>query len=264
MIPHAAKTLAALLLSSCCATALAAPAATCSAASGERRVAVLELYTSEGCNSCPPTDKWVSMLPSKGFGPDRLIPLALHVDYWNYLGWKDPFSKGQYSDRQRWVSQTNGANFVYTPQIVVNGKDYRRGPVWDNLSQRVNEINREKPGADIRLSGSAGNGAFEVAAASQLRTGADRRSAQLYLALYENDLSNDVRAGENAGKKLHHNFVVRDLAGPFGFDASGAAKVQQRFAVSESWKKKDLVTVAFVQNSANGEVLQALALPACN
>ncbi|MBI2314396.1 MAG: DUF1223 domain-containing protein [Betaproteobacteria bacterium] len=264
MIPQAAKSLAALLLSSCCIAAVAAPAATCSAVSGERRVAVLELYTSEGCNSCPPTDQWVSMLPSKGFGPDRLIPLALHVDYWNHLGWKDPFSKGQYSERQRWMSQINQAGFVYTPQVVLNGRDYRRGLVWDNLSNRVDVINREKPGADIRLSGTSGNGAFEVAAASQLRTGAERKSTQLYLALYENDLSNDVRAGENSGKKLHHDFVVRELAGPFGFDASGAAKVAQRFPVPENWKKKDLVTVAFVQDSANGEVLQALALPVCN
>ena len=77
----------------------AAPAAQCSAFSAERRVPLLELYTSEGCNSCPPTDRWFSALPEKGLTSWQVVALAFHVDYWNYLGWRDPFSKAEYSER---------------------------------------------------------------------------------------------------------------------------------------------------------------------
>ena len=258
------KFLPALALSLYCLGAVAAvPGAACSAASGERKVAVLELYTSEGCNSCPPADNWISTLPAKGLGPDKLVALALHVDYWNYLGWKDPFSQSQFSERQRWVNRLNRAGFVYTPQLVLNGKDYRRSLGWDNFAERVRDVNRGQPGADIRLSAMPASSALEVSANARLKNGGDRRRAQLYLALYENDLANDVRAGENAGRRLQHDFVVRQWAGPFAFDASGEAKVQQHFNIAENWKRKDLVAVALVQNNSSGDMLQALALPLC-
>ncbi len=106
-------------------------AAECSAKSGVKSVPLLELYTSEGCSSCPPADKWLSNLKPS---PDKLIPLAFHVDYWDYIGWKDRFSKAEYSDRQRKTAAFGGAGFVYTPQFVFNGRDFRG---WDN--SRINE-----------------------------------------------------------------------------------------------------------------------------
>ena len=95
----------------------------CTAKSGERRVALLELYTSEGCNSCPPTDEWVSKLPSNGLTSDRIVPLAFHVDYWNYLGWQDVFSQTSFTERQRQTAQINSSGFIYTPQLVLTGRD---------------------------------------------------------------------------------------------------------------------------------------------
>src|SRR4051812_22348452 len=97
------------------AAAHAASPFQCSAASGERRVPLLELYTSEGCDSCPPADKWLSELPGRGFGPDRVVALAYHVDYWDYIGWRDPYAQARFSEGQRFVNARNGDRGIYTP-----------------------------------------------------------------------------------------------------------------------------------------------------
>lgn len=236
----------------------------CVSKSGEHRVALLELYTSEGCSSCPPADEWVSKLPSKGLTSDRIVPLAFHVDYWNYLGWRDMFSQTNFTERQRQTAQISHTGIIYTPQLVLNGRDYRRGILWDSTSERIKEINQQKPLADISL-------ALSMPVAGQLHVlgqivvaGAlERQNTQAYLALYENNLGNDVRAGENNGRTLHHDFVVRELVGPIPIDAQGNAQFQQTFNLKSGWKLQDSGVVAFVQNNRSGDVLQALALAAC-
>ena len=99
--------------------ALSAAAASCKAQSGDRTVALVELYTSEGCSSCPPADRWLSGLSGRGFTPDRVVPLSLHVDYWDYIGWKDPYAKREFSQRQRKLSQLQRMALVYTPQVEI-------------------------------------------------------------------------------------------------------------------------------------------------
>jgi hypothetical protein len=126
-------------------------AATCTAESSARRVALLELYTSEGCNSCPPTDLWVSGIPGRGYTPTSVVTLAFHVDYWNYLGWPDPFSRAQYSERQSVASLRNRARVVYTPRLLLNGRDYRRGAVFDDFGERLGALNRDPAKASISL-----------------------------------------------------------------------------------------------------------------
>src|SRR3989338_9674550 len=107
-------------------TALAPAAfAACDARSGARTAALVELYTSEGCSSCPPADRWLSGLASKGYAPDRVVPLSLHVDYWDYIGWKDPYAKREFSLRQRKLSQLQRMALVYTPQVLLQGRDFR-------------------------------------------------------------------------------------------------------------------------------------------
>lgn len=249
-----------------CAAMLGSPgavsAAQCNAASGAQRVPLLELYTSEGCDSCPPTDRWVSALPSRGLSARRVVTLAFHVDYWNYLGWADPFAQARFSERQRWVSLHNRARFVYTPQLVLNGRDYRRGTLRDDFSDKVGAINREHPKATIMLrQNPPSDGTLEINGTVTVHDAGERRNAQVYIALYENNLANEVTAGENRGKKLQHDFVVRDLAGPFPGDAS--AKLSHGFKLGPRWKVRDLQIAAFVQNQQTGEVLQALALPRC-
>src|SRR6516225_4364306 len=91
----------------------------CRAASGPRAPAVVELYTSEGCSSCPPADRWLSALKDR---PD-VVPLAFHVDYWDSLGWKDRFAQAQFSQRQNATQHTSGARFAYTPQVILDSRD---------------------------------------------------------------------------------------------------------------------------------------------
>lgn len=246
------------------AVSSAAPAAQCSASSAERRVPLLELYTSEGCNSCPPTDRWFSALPEKGLTPRQVVALAFHVDYWNYLGWRDPFSKAEYSERQRSASIRNKARFVYTPQLLLDGRDYRRAIFLDDIADRVNAIGREEPAAAIRLEQVVeGNNALLVQGAIAVKDGTQPADARAYVALYENRLSNQIAAGENRGKRLEHDFVVRALSPLRPADPDGSLEFQHRFSLDEGWKRGNLHLAAFVQNERSGKTLQALAVPIC-
>jgi hypothetical protein len=227
-------------------------------------VALLELYTSEGCNSCPPTDRWVSELPARGHDPASVVALAFHVDYWNYLGWRDPFSKPQYSERQRAASIRNRARVVYTPQLLLNGKDYRRGTVFDGFGERLGALNRNPARARISLQLAPGDpSGLDVTGTATVPDLSARAGAQVYLALYENNLSNEVKAGENRGKRLRHDFVVRELAGPYPVDSGGEASLARHFGLDPRWKTGDLYVAAFVQSERSGDVLQALAMAVC-
>jgi hypothetical protein len=233
-------------------------AATCSASSSTQRVALLELYTSEGCDSCPPADRWLSALPSRGFDSQRVVTLSYHVDYWNYLGWKDPFAQARFTERQRFTNNRIRNRTIYTPQLMLDGKDYRAGLSLIDFEQRINAVNRAKPGADIAMSMNTAVGALDASA--QIKLHHKETGAAVFLALTENKLANQVSAGENKGKRLEHDFVVRELAGPFAAETSA---INHKFRVAPVWKTRDLAVAAFVQNTATGEVLQALALPYC-
>jgi hypothetical protein len=229
-------------------------AAECRAVSAPHRVPVLELYTSEGCDSCPPADRWISGLPLRGFGADRLVSLAFHVDYWDRLGWPDRFAQARFTERQRVVNERNRSRVIYTPQLVLNGRDYRRG-LTDDLALRVAAISREPARASISLMLSALQAEWHVTGQSSLT---ELRDTQLFVALYENNLESEVKAGENRNKRLHHDFVVRHLAGPFAYGAFSHA-----FSIDRGWKRADLSVAAFMQDARTGDVLQAVALSGC-
>lgn len=236
----------------------------CSAESGAIRVALLELYTSEGCDSCPPADRWASALPGQGIGTERVVTLGLHVDYWDYLGWKDPFASSQYSTRQRSANQRNGARVLYTPQLMLNGKDFRRSASTDGLARRVAEINRQPAPARIRIELEAVEPRRIVATGTAaVPEAGSRPHAAAYLALYENHLETSVPAGENRGKRLRHDFVVRDLSGPYALGPDGVARFERSYRLQSSWKAGDLHLAIFVQDERTGEVLQALAVRNC-
>jgi hypothetical protein len=235
-----------------------AHAASCNATSGTQRTALLELYTSEGCDSCPPADRWVSALPAHGFSAARVITLAYHVDYWNYLGWADPFAQARFTERQRFANNRIRNHTIYTPQLMLDGKDYRQGLSLPDFQQRISAVNREPPGADIALSMNTAAGTLETSA--RIRLHRTEAGAAVFLALTENKLINQVSAGENKGKRLEHDFVVRELAGPFAADT---AAINHKFRIAPTWKARNLSVAAFVQTAATGEVLQALALPHC-
>ena len=235
----------------------AAFAADCSAESTARRVPLLELYTSEGCDSCPPVDRWVSELPARGSDASRVVVLAFHVDYWDRLGWPDGFAQARFSERQRIANSRNGARFVYTPQLMLNGKDYRRGALRDDFGNRVAELSSTPAKAALRLALARAPERVGVTVTASTQ-GMEPARAQTWLALCENGLATDVPAGENRGKRLQHDFVVRELAGPFGLTT-----VKHDFRLRSGWKEGNLGVAAFVTDSRSGEALQAIALRVC-
>lgn len=243
-------------------SASAFAAGQCSAKSGDETAAVLELYTSEGCNSCPPADKWVSSLVPNGFSANQIVPLAFHVDYWDYIGWSDRFANSEFSSRHRGLARANGSGTVYTPQIFVSGKDIRLAFSNVKLNGTLKPINTAKPRADIGLALDASTpGMLNLSASASLADPSDE--AQAYLAVYENKLYSNVKAGENRGVKLHHDYVVREFIGPLKFDRQGKLETKRSVTVASDWKLKDLGVAAFVQRRDNGETLQALQLPGC-
>jgi hypothetical protein len=234
--------------------------AACEAKSGIATAALFELYTSEGCNTCPPADDWLAGLARRGFGLDRVVPLALHVDYWDRLGWRDRFSQKQFTNRQHEFARLSSARSVYTPEIVLNGREYRHWR-FANFGPEIVRINDVPARADIHLRLDSSAKTFKVTGTASLK---QRSSpAGLYLALYENNLSSEVTAGENRGRVLHHEFVVRTLLGPFALNASGPTAFKETFTLGAGWKFKDLGVAGFIQESNGTTILQALALPAC-
>ncbi len=238
----------------------------CTAKSPERTTALVELYTSEGCDSCPPADRWLSSLGPRGFAPDRVVPIALHVDYWDYIGWKDPYARQAHSARQRKMAQLARAAAIYTPQVVLQGQDF---PAWRDggnpgaFEQAVAKINARAAKARIALTLDTGRkGAFEVQASAELLEASPQGAAALYLGAYENKLVSEVKAGENRGKTLPHDYVVLQWVGPLEFKGGKLAERHALPLLPKAVPGRSGVA-AFVQNRANSEVLQALMLPAC-
>jgi hypothetical protein len=227
----------------CTALAAMPPAARaqrCAAESGAEVPVVVELYTSEGCNSCPPADRWLSTLKDK----PGVLAAAFHVDYWDRLGWKDRFASPRYSERQAARQAITGARYNYTPQVLVNGADWRR---WPELPGTANsssvrlQLQREGDQIDIGV---------------QSTTDASRRWA-LWWAALEDGHDSDVKAGENSGVRLHHDHVVRH----YGGIAPWSGPLTQRVAVPARGEGgRVLRVVVVVTDAASGATVQAAQL----
>ncbi|MBX3610433.1 MAG: DUF1223 domain-containing protein [Hydrogenophaga sp.] len=167
----------------------------CEASRGTQAPAIVELYTSEGCSSCPPADRWLSGLK----GQDDVVALSFHVNYWNHLGWRDPFATAATTERQYRLRDTLGGRTVYTPQVVLNGRDDR-----DWYRQKSNELPRlggQAPAIRLTREGD------DLIARVERKGDAPGRLAG-YWALLQDGVSSRVTAGENAGEQLHHDHVV--------------------------------------------------------
>ena len=234
----------------------AAAIAGCSRQSPAHTVALLELYTSEGCSSCPPADRYLSTVAASAVpGPDKLVPLSLHVDYWNNIGWKDRFSSRLYTERQQQLSALASSRTVYTPEVFIAGRELRD---WQNgLAERVAKVNAQPAKADLKLTlGAASNKQLPVTVHASAANASD---ARLVVALYENKLRTDVHAGENSGAVLHHYRVVRDWLEPVALQAG---LLSTTLTIPSDAVVANLGVVAFVQDS-RGNVLQALSLDGC-
>ena len=255
-----------ILFPALCVAAMSAPspalAAVCAAASGPKLLPLVELFTSEGCDSCPAADRWLtSRFPVAPPVPQASV-LTFHVDYWDRLGWKDRFASAQFTQRQYASSRAGGETFVYTPQVRVQGRDMRN---WGGsvVAETLTTARGRTSRADVKLVIDAG--ATDVVTA-QLDVRVPEpllvKRAEVWLAYTDSRLVSDVKSGENRGVRLEHDHVVRTLAGPFALDAQGRLDTRVRLArPAESGRGATLVAV--VQDARNGEVLQTLSLPVC-
>jgi hypothetical protein len=167
--------------------------------------AVVELFTSEGCSSCPPADKLAAKIQSENAGKPIYI-LAFHVDYWNSLGWKDKFSNSEYSARQRRYADWLHLESVYTPQVIINGASEcvgsDEGSVTKGIAAGLNQANAPTLTLQGTIEGDKLNVEYNTA---------DEKNAELVLALVQKSGESNVKAGENAGRKLSHVQIVRQL-----------------------------------------------------
>ena len=167
--------------------------------SPDNQVSLLELYTSEGCSSCPPADRYMSELKSHSGLWKSIIPIAFHVDYWNYIGWEDRFSSPEYSARQRRYARSKNLKTVYTPGFLLNGEEWR-----SFFGLRKLSVNSGKAVGRLQLNIKD----MEVMANFKPLKKLNDKTLILNVAVLGFDIKTDVRSGENHGKELKHDFTV--------------------------------------------------------
>jgi len=229
-----------------------AAAGRCAVASGLQTTPLIELYTSEGCSSCPPADRWLSAtVPPAAAGA---LALAFHVDYWDRLGWHDRFATAAFTERQYDAMRANRARFVYTPQVLLQGRDWSgyRADAASSLAA----VRARPARAAITLAAVASGGTITIDATTTVGSLADRADARLFVVLVDSGHVSDVKAGENSGTRLVHDHVVRTLSPA---QAPGAMTGLALTWPAELGSAPALV--AFIQRSGSGEVLQAVRLP---
>lgn len=223
----------------------ASSARACEVQSGEQRAHLVELYTSEGCNSCPPAEQWMSSIRDKA----QLIGLEFHVDYWDCPEWRDPYAKPAWAKRQE-VKARHASAQVYTPQIWLDGQLWRNWPKGDPPGAARSATEGAVP---LHMSVEA---ASTVKVRLQANDAATAQHQRLYVALTENRLTQQIRGGENKGRKLEHDQVVRDFAGPLN-----PPDAQVELKLPDGVSLDNAAVVAYAQGEDDGVVAQVLRLP---
>jgi len=233
------------------ACTLAAAATTAMGEAGKAIPVVIELFTSEGCSSCPPADRLLAQLDKEQpVAGAHLIVLSEHVDYWNTLGWIDPYSSHEFSERQRRYGSALRVDDVYTPQAVVDG---RLEVVGNNSAKLQAAIQRAVKEKKIPLSLQVSRSGEKIHV--ELQTGEGVASAvQLYLALAEDAVQSQVSAGENGGRMLAHTAVVRSLTQAGKFDSEN--RLTADLKTSARWGKH-LRVIAFLAEHDGGKIIGA-------
>ena len=215
----------------------------CRMQSSNPRPHLVELYTSEGCDSCPPAERWMSTLLKH---PD-LIGLEFHVDYWDNADWRDPFSDHAYTTRQQSIAKRRNHDQIYTPQIWLDGR------VWNNWPKGAPPEPADAAAPALTLSV---DGSDPLRVAIDVDATGSKPEYRVYAAFAEDNLSEHIRGGENRGKTLSHDEVVRAMAGP---SATPHAEFELKFPPRAD--REHTSVVAFVQDEASGDVVQAVRLP---
>ncbi len=231
---------------------------TVSAANGSPTPVIVELFTSEGCSSCPPADALLMELDKQPIAGAEVIALGQHVDYWDRLGWRDRFSSHQFTERQNQYSGYFRIDSIYTPQMVVDGqKEF----VGNSKSDAYNAIQRAAKSAKPTSVKLQASGADIVAI--DVRESAPSGKQAVFLAITESSLESNVGSGENSGRRLRHTAVVRSLK-KLGELHEGEFKSTEKIAFNRDWNRAQLKAVVFVQNEERGQITGAASLSMAN
>ena len=219
---------------------------------------LVELFTSQGCSSCPPADDLLRTLErNQPVNGALIIPLSEHVDYWNRLGWRDPYSSRRFSERQREYARSLGIDSLWTPMMVVDGDTAIIGSRPITAREAVVEA-RRAPKARLAVEASAAPEDSEVRVTGVITElpPADAQ-AEVWVALAEGGITTDVTRGENAAKTLTHTAVVRSLTwlGSLPREAPAAWPVEAELRLGRSWRRENLRVVVFVQAGQGGSIL---------
>jgi len=234
---------------------------------GHRVPVLVELFTSEGCSSCPPADELLmSLEQSQPVAGVEIIALSEHVDYWNRLGWTDPYSSAEFSTRQNDYARIFQTDEVYTPQMIVDGHSQFVGNNAAKASDVIGQSAHEAK-ANVTIAASVADQGSDSVTFDVKIDGFPQnwkgKSADVLLAITESGLRSNVAAGENRGRRLTHTAVVRKInrLGSVDSKKDQTFSVQPVVRVSKAWKRDNLKAVVFVQDHATRQVLGAAALP---
>src|SRR5688572_11633756 len=207
--------------------------------------ALIELFTSEGCSSCPPADEALGEIQKK-YNDKNVLVLSYHVDYWNKLGWKDIFSDVFFTQRQEYYSNIFRLKNIYTPQVVVNGKKEFLGSDKSKLISSIEEQLDEKPAASIKLNVVQNiEGKIDVHYSAE---GVEAKKEQAILVLIQKMATNEIKKGENKGRTLHHINIVRNI-----FYLPLKEK-NTNFTLPAGLKKEDVFVAGFIQDKRSGKI----------
>jgi len=213
----------------------------------ERGPIVLELFTSQGCSSCPPADRLLTELAAEEAG--EVLPMAFHVDYWNRLGWRDPFSSEAWSKRQRRYARELPGGRVYTPQLVVDGREHAVGSDRRAVARLLADARARSQEGSVELSARIAGGELLAAVGAMATEAAADEPLGLLLAVVESGFETPVGSGENSGRRLREDFVVRRLERMGTVPPGGPAFSRElRVPLDPEWSTDQIAAVAFLQH----------------
>ena len=225
------------------------------AAFDAHRTVVVELFTSEGCSSCPPADELLGHLRQDLSAKNiQVIPLGFHVDYWNSLGWKDRFSSASFSQRQEEYAKSLKVDGPYTPQMVVDGTSEFVGNSAAQAQRTISQAASQPEIATVEISA-----VNQDKLAVQVKAAGTANTANVMLAITEDNLTTNVGSGENGGRTLHHAAVVRELR-QVGQLRNGNFQASVPLKIEKDWKREDLHAVVFVQEGSSGKIQGAASI----
>ncbi|MEM8934695.1 MAG: DUF1223 domain-containing protein [Acidobacteriota bacterium] len=217
------------------------------ASSADASPVVVELFTSQGCSSCPPADRLLTELADAG---DEVLPLSFHVDYWNYIGWTDPFSAATWSERQRRYGRTFRLGTIYTPQLVVDGRFEGIGSDADKVRSMIDRAREQAKVGRVALDVRAEKGGLVATVDASLASSSRQADGplDLVLAVVERDLVTPVNRGENARRTLRNDNVVRRLVRLDTVSPGAELRATHQVDLDADWQTEHLGLVAFLQD----------------